>query len=257
MERILPSGTIELVINLRDHEFRIHDPVQLERWKRYSGSLISGAYGGPFVIETRQQASIMGVHFKSGGAFRFFNAPAGELADLHVHLETFWGQTAAELRERLCAATTPGERFRLMEEALAAHLFRPLEHHGAVPRALAVFERRDEGAAARDVARRVGLSQRRFIQVFSACHLEWTNLVDPDGRFLDEVALRGKLATIGVRPRDAVITHCQGGGRASVDAFVFERLGFPTQNYYLGWSDWGNAEDTPVETGPATRREAR
>jgi thiosulfate/3-mercaptopyruvate sulfurtransferase len=54
-----------------------------------------------------------------------------------------------------------------------------------------------------------------------------------------------------------VITHCQGGGRASVDAFVFERLGFPTRNYYLGWSDWGNAADTPVETGPATKREAR
>jgi thiosulfate/3-mercaptopyruvate sulfurtransferase len=46
-----------------------------------------------------------------------------------------------------------------------------------------------------------------------------------------------------------VITHCQGGGRASVDAFALERLGFPTRNYYVGWSDWGNAEDTPVTTG--------
>jgi thiosulfate/3-mercaptopyruvate sulfurtransferase len=91
----------------------------------------------------------------------------------------------------------------------------------------------------------------------TACHLEWTNLVDPDGRFLDESALRVKLAAIGVRPGDAVITHCQGGGRASVDAFVFERLGFPTRNYYLGWSDWGNAADTPVETGPATKRQER
>jgi hypothetical protein len=25
-------------------------------------------------------------------------------------------------------------------------------------------------------------------------------------------------------------THCQGGGRASVDAFVMERLGHPTRN---------------------------
>jgi len=33
----------------------------------------------------------------------------------------------------------------------------------------------------------------------------------------------------------------------------FERLGFPTRNYYLGWSDWGNAEDTPVETGAAAK----
>lgn len=82
-----------------------------------------------------------------------------------------------------------------------------------------------------------------------ACHLEWTKFVDADGRFLDDSALRELVAHAGVRPGQPVITHCQGGGRASVDAFVFERLGFPTRNYYLGWSDWGNAEDTPVQ-GP-------
>lgn len=83
----------------------------------------------------------------------------------------------------------------------------------------------------------------------TACHLEWATLVDKDGRFLDEPALRAKLEKIGLKPGEQVITHCQGGGRASVDAFVFERLGVPTRNYYLGWSDWGNADDTPVATG--------
>ncbi len=83
----------------------------------------------------------------------------------------------------------------------------------------------------------------------TACHLEWSTLVDKDGRFLDEPVLRAKLDKIGVRPGAPVITHCQGGGRASVDTFVFERLGFPTRNYYLGWSDWGNDDQTPVETG--------
>ena len=87
----------------------------------------------------------------------------------------------------------------------------------------------------------------------TACSLEWNNLVDEDGRFLDESALRAKLAKAGVRPGEPVITHCQGGGRASVNAFVLERLGFKTRNYYLGWSDWGNASDTPVETEQGSR----
>jgi thiosulfate/3-mercaptopyruvate sulfurtransferase len=55
----------------------------------------------------------------------------------------------------------------------------------------------------------------------------------------------------------AQITHCQSGGRASVDAFEFERLGFTTRNYYLGWSDWGNVENTPVTSGPATKAAPR
>lgn len=92
-------------------------------------------------------------------------------------------------------------------------------------------------------------SSKRGGHIPDACHLEWTELVDSDGRFLDAAALKAKLTALGIKPGEAVITHCQGGGRASVDAFAIERLGFPTSNYYAGWSDWGNAEDTPVIEG--------
>ncbi len=80
-----------------------------------------------------------------------------------------------------------------------------------------------------------------------ACHLEWKDVVDEDGRFLEAPTLKTKLAAAGLKPGSAVIAHCQGGGRASVNAFVLERLGYKTRNYYLGWSDWGNADETPVE----------
>jgi thiosulfate/3-mercaptopyruvate sulfurtransferase len=80
-----------------------------------------------------------------------------------------------------------------------------------------------------------------------SCRIEWANLVGPDGRFLDDSTLRTMLTNAGVKAEEPVITHCQSGGRASVDAFVFERLGFKTRNYYLGWSDWGNASETPIE----------
>jgi thiosulfate/3-mercaptopyruvate sulfurtransferase len=104
---------------------------------------------------------------------------------------------------------------------------------------------------ARSVGEFTGAEKRskRGGHIPAACNLEWSGLVDPDGRFLDAAALRSKLGTLGVKPGEPVITHCQGGGRASVDAFVLERLGFPTRNYYLGWSDWGNADETPVATG--------
>jgi thiosulfate/3-mercaptopyruvate sulfurtransferase len=104
---------------------------------------------------------------------------------------------------------------------------------------------------ARSVPEHTGAEVRskRGGHIPSACSLEWANLVDKDGQFLDEKSLRSKLERSGVKPGEPVITHCQSGGRASVDAFVMERLGFPTRNYYLGWSDWGNAEETPVESG--------
>ncbi len=108
---------------------------------------------------------------------------------------------------------------------------------------------------ARSDAEHKGATKRskRGGRIPSSCPLEWTRLVDADGRFFDEPALRAVLTKAGVRSREPVITHCQSGGRASVDAFVFERLGFSTRNYYLGWSDWGNADDTPIESGPAVK----
>jgi thiosulfate/3-mercaptopyruvate sulfurtransferase len=80
-----------------------------------------------------------------------------------------------------------------------------------------------------------------------ACLLEWSELVDRNGQFLAPDTLRSRLAKQGIRLDEPVITHCQSGGRASVDTFVLERLGIRARNYYLGWSDWGNAAETPVE----------
>jgi thiosulfate/3-mercaptopyruvate sulfurtransferase len=90
---------------------------------------------------------------------------------------------------------------------------------------------------------------RRGGHIPSACHLEWSTLVDEEGRFLDERALRGRLDSLRIKSGQPITTYCQSGGRSSVDVFVLERLGFPVRNYYLGWSDWGNAEDSPIETG--------
>jgi AraC-like DNA-binding protein len=166
-ERIAASGTIDMGINLHENESRIYDPAKPERYKRFSGALVSGTHSDPFVIDPRELVSVIGVRFRPGGAFPFLGTPASELADTHVDLEALWGTSARELRERLCEAKTPAERFDLLERALMAHLFRPLERHYAVQFALDTFSRADSGLTVRDVARDAGLSQRRFIQLFA------------------------------------------------------------------------------------------
>src|SRR5262249_31080877 len=167
-ERILPSGTVELVINLTDDEIRIYDPSAAARARRYPGAVVSGPYSNFFLIDPLQHASIIGVHFRPGRAVPVLGVPACELADAHVALENLWGRTAAELRERLCTAAAPAKRFAVLEEVLLGRLRQPRPRHGAIPIALDAFEQADTAVKVRDVARRVGLSQRRFIQIFTA-----------------------------------------------------------------------------------------
>jgi AraC-like DNA-binding protein len=165
-ERIVPSGTLELVINLHEDEFRIYDAAGSQPPRRLRGAIVSGAYRAPFVIDTEEHASVIGVHFAPGGAWPFLGAPPGQLADAHLDLETLWPRQAAELRERLCEARSPARRFRILESALVARLRSPRPGHGAVRPALEQIAR--PSVAVADVADRVGLSHRRLIEVFTA-----------------------------------------------------------------------------------------
>lgn len=163
-EHILPSGTLELVINLAGDAFHIHDPQG--RCRRFSGATVSGAYRRFFAIDTREHASVVGVHFRPGGAAPFIGAPAGAIAGAHIDLDAVWGRQAGELREQLCGAATPAARFQVLERALLARFHLPRAPHGAVRVALDHLEQ--TGAGVGQLAARVGLSHRRLIEVFSA-----------------------------------------------------------------------------------------
>jgi AraC-like DNA-binding protein len=168
-ERRLPDGAMELVINLREDRFRVYDRQDHEQFQSFHGCLIVGAHSECSIIDTACQASIMGVHFKPGGAFPFLTLPAGELQNLQVSLDTLWGEAANDLRDQLLDAETLETRFHILEQSLLARVTRPPMRHPAVAFALKEFQ----GASAlpnprsiSDVTERIGLSSRRFIQVF-------------------------------------------------------------------------------------------
>jgi len=166
MERILPTGTSELVINLHEDEFRIHKTGSSdEKCTRFRGAIVSGAYSRPFVAETRAHASIVGVHFKPGGVAAILGVPAHALANAHAELGALWGHRAIELRDRLCAAADPAQRFRILEQALLGRLCRSPHIRGEI--VLALGRLGAPGVNVGDVARQVQLSHRRFIELFT------------------------------------------------------------------------------------------
>lgn len=166
-ERLMPDGSIELVINLKENQARIYDGENLDKCERLPGTLVCGPHSSFFVIDTAQQVSVIGIHFKPGGAFPFLKLPAIELQNLHVSLEDLWGHQAKLLRERLLQAQMPETKFQVLEECLLAEAFRPLERHRAVDFALGLFRNIHTAPAIADLADEIGISSRRFIQLFS------------------------------------------------------------------------------------------
>jgi len=165
LERVLPTGTMQIIINLAEDTSRTYDPQDPRRVETHPGSILSGPHGGFFIIDTAEQASVLGVAFTSGGAAPFIGMPASEVRDLHVSLEDIWGVEARGLRERLLEAD-PGERFELLEGWLLQQPGEDLNRHPAVTYALTEFSGVPHTRTVAHVTDQVGLSARRFIELF-------------------------------------------------------------------------------------------
>jgi AraC-like DNA-binding protein len=162
-ERLMPDGTMELVINLYEDRLSVVDRHNPARVQYYRGSLIGGPHSEFDVIDTTDQQAIMGVHFKPGGAFPFFCIPAGELHNAMMPLDCLWGASADDLRGRVLEADTVEAKFRALEYCLLERAVRPLELHPAVVFALNEFR---QTPIISHVKEQIGLIQKRFIQVF-------------------------------------------------------------------------------------------
>jgi AraC-like DNA-binding protein len=166
MERVLPSGTIEIVINLRGEALRVHDAGADGRCESYRGPVVCGAYSEHFAIDTAQQAAILGIHFKPGGLYPILGPVVGELGEVHVPLDSLCGAPADELWDRLLEAKTPETRFLILEQFLLARLARSIAPHPAVAVALDEFQRMPQARTVAEMTALVGLSPRRFAELF-------------------------------------------------------------------------------------------
>jgi len=164
LDRILPKGTMGIILNLAEDEVRWYDAGDERRCRRDSGSVLVGPYADHFVIDKAEQRFVMGAEFAPGGAAPFFAPPASALVGQHVALDALWGREADFLRERVLAARTAEERLRIFASVLVDRLARPLETHPAVEYALARFAEDTPVAAVSD---RLGMSPARFIRTFS------------------------------------------------------------------------------------------
>jgi thiosulfate/3-mercaptopyruvate sulfurtransferase len=92
------------------------------------------------------------------------------------------------------------------------------------------------------------LTNKRAGAIPGAKQLEWIDLIDNDThRFKPPADLAKLFDAAGVRLDRPTATHCQSGGRAAVMAYGLELMGAKdVRNYYKSWSEWGNADDTPV-----------
>jgi hypothetical protein len=96
-DRVLPNGTMGLMINLEQDEFRTYHGPRAAIVRRSAGAVLSGPDPRAIVIDTLEQRRGLSVSFTIGGAAPFFALPFGETTGELVGLGELWGRDGAVL----------------------------------------------------------------------------------------------------------------------------------------------------------------
>ena len=167
-EHVLPDGTFELIIDLRDEPRRLFDRGGDNRETLFRRAWISGAQSHYIIIDALPGSSMIGAHFKPGGAAAVLGLPANELRDQVVELDMIWGSAAIHLREELLAARTAQTKFATLERWLLQRLSTCKLDALQQER---VFWARDrltglDAPRISEVVAQLGITHRRFIDEF-------------------------------------------------------------------------------------------
>jgi AraC-like DNA-binding protein len=169
-EHVLPDGTFELVIDLRTEPRKLFDCENPSHHREFRRGWLSGAHAKYLVIDALPDSSMIGVHFRPGGAGHFLRFPASEMRDQVVELESIWGRAAQLLREDLLATRTVPGKFRLLEEFLSQRLITGTKGERAensIRWAVSQIMQQPHLLAVSAVADQMGISHKHFIAEFS------------------------------------------------------------------------------------------
>jgi AraC-like DNA-binding protein len=178
-EHVLPDGSFELIINLQDAPRKLFDRGDAGRFDTFKRGWISGAHEDYLIIDALQGSTMMGVHFKPGGAGPLLGLPASEVAGQVVELDDILGLEAWSWRDRLIACRSPEQKCALMERWLLQMLARQSaqrQDRKGLDWAVRKFIAEPHIKGIGSVAANLGISHKHFIQ-----------------RFKDEVGLTPKM----------------------------------------------------------------
>ncbi|MDX1939065.1 MAG: AraC family transcriptional regulator [Saprospiraceae bacterium] len=169
VERLLPEGVIEIIIDLTETPKFIFDNDKLTEIQSCRTAWVSGmrnrfitiSAGGP-------HSSMFVIRFRRGMAYPFLQMPLQELNYQVVDADLIFCRELNDLRDQLLAAPTPQAKFALAEHYLLQRAKGHLEDIPPVIRfAIQCISQHPATIVISDMVQKIGYSHKHFLALFS------------------------------------------------------------------------------------------
>jgi AraC-like DNA-binding protein len=235
-EKILPSGRVDLLINLGRPHWRL-DPANPLRNREYTSAWVSGLQESYVVVESPDDPQMMGVRLLPLGAHAFFGVPMHELTDQVFDLEPVLGPGILGLRDRLGETRSVIDRLLVLERFVADGLARGARADAGVAWAAREIDRCHGNVRIEDIRRELGVSRKRLVELFRRqvglppkvlarirrfqtvvdaiprpAWVDWSDMALDCGYYDQSHLIRDLRAFAGVTPTEFVAARVPGGG---------------------------------------------
>ncbi len=167
IERLLPDGGIDLIIDLTNVPKYIYDNDTLKKIQSCRRAWISGMRTEYISIQARAaESEMLVIRFRPGMAWSFLHMPAIEIKDKVVDAELVFGNELLTFREQLLNQPEPSQKFSVTETYLLQRIKNHSDIHPAIGYCIAHIAGNPSQTSVAQMTYKTGYSSKHLISLF-------------------------------------------------------------------------------------------
>jgi AraC-like DNA-binding protein len=168
VDRFLPDGNINVVVDLTDYPKFIYDNNTLKEIQACRNIWFSGMRNRFITIPSGRDSEMFIINFHKGKAYPFVEMPMHELTDYVVDGELVMSGEILNMREALLGQPSIAEKFQCAEHYLFKAFKSKLTINPFINYSVNMILRSPQQLSINHLAEKVGFSQKHFIKIFKA-----------------------------------------------------------------------------------------
>lgn len=166
IDRFLPDGNVNIVIDLTDYPKYIYDNETLKEIQSCRNVWFSGIRNHFITIPSGKDSEMFVINFHKGKAYPFVQMPLNELTDSVVDGELVLTNEIMELREKILEAPLISNKFLTVENFLQKKFCNKLIVNPFIEFAVNKIIKSPNQMSIEQISNKVGYSQKHLIKLF-------------------------------------------------------------------------------------------